>query len=56
MAAEDSFPPKRRSASHAASLEAEIERVRRMTIDERVKAALGMARRFADLHPAPRKA
>ena len=56
MAAEDSFPRRRRSASHAASLQAEIERVRRMTIEERIKASLGMASRFAELRPAPRKA
>jgi hypothetical protein len=28
--------------------------VRRMTVEERVKAALGMATRFAKLQPAPR--
>jgi len=56
MAAEDSFPRRRRSASHAASLQAEIERVRRMTIEERIKAALGMSARFAELRPSPRKA
>ncbi len=51
-----SFPRLRPSASHAASRQAEIDRVRRMTIEERVKAALGMAQRFAELQPAPRKA
>ena len=56
MEPEASFPRRRPSASHAASLEAEIERVRRMTIEERIKAALGMSARFAELRPAPRKA
>jgi len=27
-----------------------------MTVEERVKAALGLGRRFASLQPAPRKA
>jgi hypothetical protein len=49
------FPPQRPSASHAASRQAEIARVQRMTVEERVKAALGMADRFAGLQPAPRK-
>lgn len=49
------FPRLRPSASHAASLQAEIARVRRMTVEERVKAALGMAMRFAELRPSPRK-
>ena len=49
------FPPQRPSASHAASRQAEIARVQRMTVEERVKAALGMAERFAGLQPAPRK-
>ena len=56
MEPEASFPRRRPSASHAASLQAEIERVRRMTIEERIKAALGMSARFAELRPAPRKA
>ena len=56
MEPEASIPRRRPSASHAASLRAEIERVRRMTIEERIKAALGMSARFAELRPAPRKA
>lgn len=56
MDPEASFPRPRPSASHAASLRAEIERVRRMTIEERIKAALGMSARFAELRPTPRKA
>jgi hypothetical protein len=55
MEPEASFPRRRPSASHAASLQAEIERVRRMTIEERIKAALGMSARFAELRPAPSK-
>ena len=52
----DTFPRLRHSASHTASRRAEIDRVRRMTVEERVKAALGMAARFAALRPVPRKA
>ncbi len=37
----------RRSACAAASLQAEIERVGRMTIEERVKAALSLGERFS---------
>jgi len=51
-----SFPRLRPSASQNASRQAEIARVRRMTVEERVKAALGLGRRFAALQPAPRKA
>jgi hypothetical protein len=56
MHTHSSFPPLRPSRSHKASLQAEIERMRRMTVEERVKAALGLAARFAALQPAPRKA
>jgi hypothetical protein len=55
MGDEQVFPRMRPSVSHAASRQAEIDRVRRMTVEERVKAALGMASRFAALQPAPRK-
>jgi hypothetical protein len=55
MLNEPSFPRLRPSVSHHASRQAEIDRVRRMTVEERVKAALGMAARFAALQPAPRK-
>lgn len=50
---EPSFPRLRPSVSHNASRQAEIVRVRRMTVEERVKAALGLGRRFASLQPAP---
>jgi hypothetical protein len=56
MVDERSFPRLRRSVSHAASRQAEIDRIRRMTVEERVKAALGLAARFEALRPAPRKA
>jgi hypothetical protein len=56
MRDERSFPPLRPSVSHAASRQAEIDRIRRMTVEERVKAALGLAARFAALRPSPRKA
>lgn len=52
---ETSFPRLRPSVSHAASRQAEIARVRRMTVEERVKAALSLAARFTELRPAPRK-
>jgi hypothetical protein len=55
MVDERSFPRLRPSVCHAASRQAEIDRIRRMTVEERVKAALGMATRFAALQPAPRK-
>ena len=47
---QDSGPKKhrpRRSACAEASLRAEIKRVGRMTIEERVKAALSMGERFS---------
>jgi len=46
----------RRSACPAASLAAEMERLRRMTIEERIKAALSMRDRFAWLDPTATKA
>ena len=55
MSDQSSFPRLRPSVSHAASRQAEIARVRRMTVEERVKAALGLATRFAELRPSPRK-
>ena len=55
MGDKQAFPPLRPSVSHAASRQAEIDRVRRMTVEERVKAALGLATRFAGLRPVPRK-
>jgi hypothetical protein len=56
MLDERSFPRLRPSVSHAASRRAEIDRIRRMTVEERVKAALGLAVRFAALRPSPREA
>lgn len=41
----------RRSACSEAALRAEIGRVSRMTVEERVKAALTMRERFAWLQP-----
>jgi hypothetical protein len=41
----------RRSASADAALRAELERIGKMTIEERVKAALSMQNRFAWLVP-----
>lgn len=45
----------RPSASHAASLRAEIDRVRKLTIEERIKMALSLDRRFQGLQATPRK-
>jgi hypothetical protein len=42
---------RRRSACADAALRAELERILRMTIEERVKAALSMRERFAWLNP-----
>ena len=56
MEDERPFPRLRPSISHAASRQAEIDRIRRMTVEERVKAALGLAARFAALRPSPREA
>jgi hypothetical protein len=41
----------RRSGCAEAALRSEIERVRRMTIEERIKAALSMGQRFSWLQP-----
>ena len=49
------FPRLRPSKSHRASRQAEITRLRRMTVEERFKAALGLAAHFAEMQPAPRK-
>jgi hypothetical protein len=48
------LPPQRRSRSAAASRRAETRRVERMTIEERIRAALTMSRRFAWLQPTAR--
>ncbi|MES2997565.1 MAG: hypothetical protein V4733_12220 [Verrucomicrobiota bacterium] len=50
--AEPELPPPRRSASADSALRSEIKRVRRMTIEERVKAALSMGEKFAWLSSA----
>lgn len=47
------FPRPRRSASAKRSLAAEMERVRAMSVEERIKAALSMRERFNWLQPAP---
>jgi hypothetical protein len=41
----------RRSGCADATLRSEIERVRKLTIEERIKAALGMRQRFSWLKP-----
>lgn len=46
-----SRPSGRRSACADASLRAEIERLSRMTVEERILEALNMGRRFAELKP-----
>ncbi len=46
-------PKHRRSASADAALRAEIERVQRMTIAERIQAALAPAERFSDRQATP---
>jgi len=45
----------RRSASASASRKAEILRVSKMSVEERIRAALGMKRHFSSLRPAPLK-
>ena len=50
----DLLSPVRRSSSAAASRRAEMRRIERMTVEERIHAALTMSRRFAWLQPAPR--
>ena len=49
--AKPEIPRRRRSASADAALRAELERIGRMTIEERVKAALSIRERFAWLAP-----
>lgn len=49
---ESEIPRRRRSACADAALRAELERIGRMTIEERVKAALSIRERFAWLKPA----
>ena len=51
---ESQVPRRRRSACADASLRAELERVGRMSIEQRVKAALSMRERFAWLTQSPK--
>jgi len=46
-------PRPRRSASASASLKAEILRVSEMSVEERIRAALGMKQHFSSLRPTP---
>jgi hypothetical protein len=46
---ENPFPTARRSASADASLRAEIRRVEKMTIEERIRAALSLGKGFKGL-------
>lgn len=48
---ENEFPKRRRSACADASLRAEIERVSRMTPEQRIRAALSMQEKFKRLLP-----
>ena len=48
---QSAFHRPRRSACADAAFLAELERVRRMSIEERVKAALSMRERFGWLNP-----
>jgi hypothetical protein len=43
------FPKERRSASSDAALRAEIKRVAKMTIEERMREALSLGRRLAGI-------
>jgi hypothetical protein len=45
------LPRRRRSACADSAQRAELERIKRMTIEERVKAALSMRERFAWIKP-----
>ena len=54
-ASEPSLPRSRRSACAEAALDAEIERLSRMTIEERVLAALTLPERFDWLRSEPAK-
>jgi hypothetical protein len=49
-----SIPPQRRSASADAALRAELARVARMTVQQRVTAALSMRDRFSWISPVSR--
>lgn len=47
LGTQESSPPRRTSASADAAMLKELERLRKMTIEERVKAALSMGDRFS---------
>jgi hypothetical protein len=51
--AHESFPRRRKSASAEAAFAAELERLRRMTMEERIKAALSMPDDFTWINPTP---
>ncbi len=48
-------PRRRRSACAEAAFRAQQERIDRMTVEERVKAALSMRERFAWLQPVSKE-
>ena len=50
--AKSEFPRRRRSASADAALKAELARVEKMTVEERIKVALSIRERFPWLTPA----
>jgi hypothetical protein len=51
--ADNTFPSRRKSASAAASFAADLDRVRRMTMEERIMAALSMPADFSWINPTP---
>ena len=46
-------PAKRRSACDDAAFRAQLERIKRMTVEERILASLSLRRRFDWLPPKP---
>ena len=55
IATANSYPKRRRSASADAALRAEIQRVEKMTIEERIRAALSMELPFPNQPSTPQK-
>jgi hypothetical protein len=51
---QEPLPTSLRSACAEASLHAEIERVKMMTVEQRVLSALSMKRRFSWIEPTPK--
>lgn len=47
--------PRARSACAEASFRAQLERIRAMSVEERILAALSLSRKFAWIQPAPRQ-